>query len=333
MWFSGLPLADAGNRSDGYNTVPQYVEKVLGGGGTSPSQAQGAPDTAALMEAMANPWLSQEQKAMIGAMLGQTQQQADPLYQATLAEKQAQAAAGQADPTSGLPAGYRELLLRADAAGLGAGTTDYQQFMLNGGPDPSSFRTLEAQALAGGLVPGSAEFMTFMATRGAGPAAQAGAEGKAAGEARASANSLTAKLPGLNSVIDQLDALAEQATYTGVGRALNWAGKELGLPPGDASIAREQYIAMVNNQVLPLLVDTFGSQFTVVEGESLRKTLGDPNQPPAVKQVILRAFIEQKTRDAQALQDQADMGPGGQPPPSGAGPASRTWNPETGAFE
>lgn len=46
MWFSGKPLAAAGNRSDGYNTVPQYLKKVLAalpGGG----QAAQAPQAAA----------------------------------------------------------------------------------------------------------------------------------------------------------------------------------------------------------------------------------------------------------------------------------------------
>ena len=27
MWFSGRPMAQAGNSSDGYNTVPQYIQK------------------------------------------------------------------------------------------------------------------------------------------------------------------------------------------------------------------------------------------------------------------------------------------------------------------
>jgi len=30
IWFSGQPLSKAGNKSDGYNTVPQYVKKFRG---------------------------------------------------------------------------------------------------------------------------------------------------------------------------------------------------------------------------------------------------------------------------------------------------------------
>lgn len=42
VWFSGRPMAAAGNASDGYNTVPQYVQKFnkalgAGGGGGNPA--------------------------------------------------------------------------------------------------------------------------------------------------------------------------------------------------------------------------------------------------------------------------------------------------------
>src|SRR5690606_20102577 len=30
VWFSGRPLSQAGNRSDGFNTVPEYVQKAEG---------------------------------------------------------------------------------------------------------------------------------------------------------------------------------------------------------------------------------------------------------------------------------------------------------------
>lgn len=43
VWFSGRPLSQAGNASDGYNTVPQYVakfNKALGAGPPSPQTAQ-----------------------------------------------------------------------------------------------------------------------------------------------------------------------------------------------------------------------------------------------------------------------------------------------------
>lgn len=65
--------------------------------------------------------------------------------------------------------------------------------------------------------------------------------------------------------------------------------------------ARTAYIAMVDNQVLPLLKQTFGAAFTVQEGERLRNTLGDPDKSPKEKRFILDAFIKQKIKDIKSL--------------------------------
>ena len=70
----------------------------------------------------------------------------------------------------------------------------------------------------------------------------------------------------------------------------------------NAGAQPDEYVAKVDNQVLPLLRDTFGAAFTVKEGETLRATLGDPNKSPAEKKAVLRAFIEQKKRDVAALE-------------------------------
>lgn len=88
-----------------------------------------------------------------------------------------------------LPAAFASLDLQAKAAGLQPGTPEYEAFMLNGGASgtPAAFTALDMQAQAAGFVPGSPEYKDFMATRGAGLAAQATAEGRAAGEATASA--------------------------------------------------------------------------------------------------------------------------------------------------
>lgn len=137
----------------------------------------------------------------------------------------------------------------------------------------------------------------------------AGAGGNQA-EVAASAASWESKLPGLKQVVDELTVLADSATYTAAGQAWDEAVKQLGLPPSEAAVARTKYIAMVDNQVLPLLRDTFGAAFTVKEGETLRNTLGDPNKSPQEKKAVLEAFIEQKVRDLEALQSRAG---GGQP--------------------
>ncbi len=132
-------------------------------------------------------------------------------------------------------------------------------------------------------------------------AAAAKEVGKGAGESQVSLTSLRSKMPGLENVVGQLDKLSEAATYTTAGRVVDAARRELGAEPRESAVARQQYISIVDNQVLPLLRDTFGAAFTQKEGESLRATLGDPNIAPKEKQAVLKAFIEQKRRDVESL--------------------------------
>jgi hypothetical protein len=153
------------------------------------------------------------------------------------------------------------------------------------------------------------------------------ATGKGRGEAVASFESMSSKMPGLEYTVKQLDGLADQATYTAAGQIVDSAMKQAGMEPREAAIARAQYIAVVDNQVLPLLRDTFGAAFTQKEGETLRNTLGDPNKSPREKQAVLKAFIEQKRRDVEALAVQS-----GQQPASPSGGRLR-FNPATGELE
>ena len=118
-----------------------------------------------------------------------------------------------------------------------------------------------------------------------------GVKGKSDAENVALAESVRRKMPGVRSVIDTLTSLADTATYTQSGQAMDSVKRELGLSVGQGAIDRASYIAIVDNQVLPLLKDTFGAAFTVQEGESLRATLGDPNKSPEEKKAILEAFI------------------------------------------
>ena len=114
--------------------------------------------------------------------------------------------------------------------------------------------------------------------------------------------SVSSKMPGLKSVVDQLAALSDTATYTQSGQAMDAVKREFGLPVGQGAIDRTSYMAIVDNQVLPLLKDTFGAAFTVQEGESLRATLGNPDLSPPEKKAVLDAFIEQKYRTIEAMQ-------------------------------
>lgn len=127
------------------------------------------------------------------------------------------------------------------------------------------------------------------------------ASGKADVENTQAYQSLSSKMPGLRAVVRELGEVGKTATYTLAGQARDIVTKEAGMEPSAGAIARTKYIAMVDNQILPLLRDVFGAAFTVKEGETLRATLGDPNKTPAEKQVVLEAFIAQKERDVLAL--------------------------------
>jgi len=136
-------------------------------------------------------------------------------------------------------------------------------------------------------------------------AASQKAQGKAQGEAVASLASVKSKMPGLKVVVAELNALAEKATFTAAGQLRDLTKRQLGLEPGEGAIARAEYIAKVDNQILPMLRDTFGAAFTEREGRELKATLGDPDKSPKEKQAVLRAFIQQKIRNIEALETQA----------------------------
>lgn len=116
-----------------------------------------------------------------------------------------------------------------------------------------------------------------------------------------------ASLPQLETTVDKLGELADKATYTIAGRGLNSAMKEVGLPPREAAIARREYTSLIDNQILPLLRQTFGAQFTAKEGDTLRETLGDVNATPEEKKAVLRSFIEQKKQTINTKERQAGM--------------------------
>lgn len=141
--------------------------------------------------------------------------------------------------------------------------------------------------------------------------AQGTAQGKAQAETQSEYDSITSKMPGLYSVVDRLDKLSDQATYTLAGQGVDFVRKELGMSPRDAAVARAEYTAVVDNQILPLLRDTFGAQFTAEEGQRLARTLGDPDKSPTEKQALLRAFIQQKERDINALSTRLGAAPTG----------------------
>lgn len=80
VWFSGRPMDKAGNASDGYTTVPQYVDKFTQalGGPERAMPAGGNMNIQALADVVGSPYASPGQKAIAQALLQQQMQAADP---------------------------------------------------------------------------------------------------------------------------------------------------------------------------------------------------------------------------------------------------------------
>ena len=115
-------------------------------------------------------------------------------------------------------------------------------------------------------------------------------------------NNMMSKMPELEDTVKQLNELGKTATYTTAGRLVDAFRKESKLPARQSAIDRAEYVAMIDNQILPLLRDTFGAQFTEREGNTLRKTLGDANATPEEKAAQLNAFIRQKRKSIESKQ-------------------------------
>lgn len=135
-------------------------------------------------------------------------------------------------------------------------------------------------------------------------AAQAMATKQGAAQAEASTQlaDMEAQMPRLETVVNELDALGQKATYTEAGQALDWARRQAGMDPRESAIARKEYISKVDNEILPLLRQTFGAQFTEKEGQALKATLGDPDASPQEKSAVLRSFIATKQEQVKTLQ-------------------------------
>lgn len=126
---------------------------------------------------------------------------------------------------------------------------------------------------------------------------RAESEATSQGETVTALTRAKAALPGLLEVSDKLKKLADVATYTTTGKLVDLAAKELGFGSTKGGTARATMTSIVDNQVLPLLRDTFGAAFTVAEGDRLRDSLLDPDASPDAKKATLDAFIDQKYRN------------------------------------
>jgi len=165
------------------------------------SQAQGGINPA-VIQALSDPYATPQQRQVASLLLGRQLDANDPYKQAQLAQLQAQTAQLQRGVPSANSA-FGNLDAQARAAGLQPGSTEYQQFMLNGGGLPATFRALDEQAKAAGFQPGSPEYNQFMATRGAGLSAGA------AQTARNEANIETGRAAAAETAGGQVEGKAE----------------------------------------------------------------------------------------------------------------------------
>lgn len=140
---------------------------------------------------------------------------------------------------------------------------------------------------------------------------RAESEATAQGETVTTLTRAKAALPGLLEVSDKLKKLADVATYTTTGWLVDLAAKELGFGSTKGGTARSSMTAIVDNQVLPLLRDTFGAAFTAAEGDKLRDSLLDPDASPEAKKATLDAFIDQKYRNIET--QERELGISGTP--------------------
>lgn len=129
----------------------------------------------------------------------------------------------------------------------------------------------------------------------------AGVVGKNIGEKTVDFGQREARMPQLIGTVDKLSALGKLATYTMAGKAKDALVRQIGWDVPNSAVARTEYISMVDNEILPLLRETFGAQFTQKEGDSLKVTLGDPNKSPAEKDAVLRSFIRTKLESSNTL--------------------------------
>jgi hypothetical protein len=153
----------------------------------------------------------------------------------------------------------------------------------------------------GGAVVG-AQYDPSLQGKIAGAKATGTETGKATGESISQLKDIDSMMPRFETLTKELSQLGKKATYTMAGQAADQVKRQLGMNVGDPAIARKEYISKVDNEILPLLRQTFGAAFTVKEGESLRATLGDPDSSPEEKDAILKTFLQSKKEQAMSLQ-------------------------------
>ena len=317
------------------DSVPAWAQNALAtgvvGGTNAPTPVSGggggSPDLRTLMMAMASPALSPDQKQIVAALLGQAQQQSDPMRQLELQKAQLELAQMQNNPAANAPASFQALDMQARAGGLQPGTPEYQSFMIHGGDGmPATFQALDMQAKAAGLVPGTPEYQTFMATRGAGEIAAAKAQGEAIGGAVANLPQAEATAKQIGDLVKQLKG--DPYLPNMIGPIDNWK------PNLSGDSHRVQ--AMIDQLKGQAFMDAYsmlkgGGQITEIEGQKATAAKLRMDQAQNLEDFIAALDDFQAAVDAgvEKLRRQG----GAAAPTAPAGGAVKTWDPATGTFK
>jgi hypothetical protein len=305
--------ADTGTRTDAFNA--------------------GGFDLGTLAEIANSPYATEGQRAVATQLLEQQMQAADPMYRLGLEREQLEVERLRNGGGTESPAGYRELELRATAAGLVPGTPEFQQFMLSGGGGiregrPAAFEALHQQALAAGLEEGSDAYKNFMLTKGAGDAARAKEIGTTSGTAAAELAGATAMLGTIDTQIN--DLLSDPYLPDMLGPI------DSRLPNVTSDAARVQgRIDQLSGGAFLQARQMLKGGGAITDFESQRAEqafarLQTAQRPEDFAQALkeFRAIVAQ---GVQKLQAQSQMG--GQAPASQGGGQVLTFNPETGELE
>lgn len=320
-------------------------------------QPQGL-DVGMLMQAAQHPWLTDTQKTMVNTLLQQEMQKQDPAYQmqqqaaqvglqkSQLELQQMQNPAPDAVEVNGRLVDRRtgNVIYESPAGSVApnqpSSIQEYEYFSKLPPDQQKQYlavkraqQTLDLGSNFGILDPTKPGQVSSSIPKDIEGKVLAEVAAKDKGDNLALLNSMKAKMPGLEAVVKELNAIGKDATYTLSGQIFNEGRKQLGMAPSDGAIARTKYGAVVANQVLPLLRDTFGAQFTAAEGDRLLATLGDPDVSPAEKEAVLNAFIEQKKRDIEGLAVQTGQQSAPSSPATPNAPKRLKFNPATGELE
>lgn len=135
-------------------------------------------------------------------------------------------------------------------------------------------------------------------------------EGTSLAEDQELLRSMESSMPRLREVTTTLKSLVNDASFTLAGKAWNEIAKQSGFST-EGGTARVRMEAIADNEVLPLLKQTFGAAFTAEEGNRLRATLVNPDATPDAKMATLEAFIDSKEGQIKSLQSKASGLPAG----------------------